>query len=72
MQVLLLCRKIYGALRKDRGLTEGIMEDFRKDTEPVHKKIPVKQGSSFVILQTSINIVYKKLGNSLFKIIVIK
>lgn len=52
--------------------TEGCIEDFRKDTEPVHKKIPVKQGSPFVILQTSINIVYKKLGNSLFKIIIIK
>ena len=72
MQVLLLCRKIYGALRKDSKSSEGCTADFRKDTEPVHKKIPVIQGSSFVILQTSINIVYKKLGNSLFKIIVIK
>lgn len=44
MQVLLLCRKIYGALRKDRGLTEGCLADFRKDTEPVHKKIPFEIG----------------------------
>lgn len=44
MQVLLLCRKIYGALRKDCQCSEGIMEDFRKDTEPVHKKIPFEIG----------------------------
>lgn len=72
MQVLFAGTENPPQLRKDIKRTEGCIEDFRKDTEPVHKKIPVKQGSSFVILQTSINIVYKKLGNSFLESIIIE
>lgn len=44
MQVLLLCQKIYGSLWKDSKSSEGCTADFRKDTEPVHKKIPFEIG----------------------------
>lgn len=43
MQVLFVVSKISShKLRKDRERTEGCIEDFRKDTEPVHKKSPLE------------------------------